>query len=128
MSYSDQKNTGIGRKWEKWALKNLFPSGVLQTYNNRAFDILDGNARIDVKASKLYVPKARGGKYFDFKVKFNTGCDYFLFIGYRYKNSKDPEKVWLIPACLVNNQYRVYVSPNHTGQWKEFEINWRKAA
>jgi len=121
--------TRIGHKWELWAHKYLFPGSVLMTNinrNTRNFDIKDGDARIDVKASKLFTKKH--GKYFEFLLKHNTGCDYFLLIGYRYRQDREPLKVWLIPACLINDRHRLTIGPNHSGQWKEFEMEIKKVA
>jgi hypothetical protein len=114
--------TRIGRKWELWALEYLFPGAVLMTNKSRnaPFDILDGEARINVKSSHIYTKKH--GKYFDFILEdTHTDCDYFCCIGYRYKNDKDPVKVWLIPSSLLLDRRRVNIGPNHSGQWKDFE-------
>ncbi len=116
--------TRIGHKWEVWAHKNLFPESILMTNINRntkAFDLKDGEVKIDVKSSKLFSKKH--GRYFDFLLKYNAGCDYFLLIGYRYQRDKEPVKVWLIPASLINNRHRLTIGPNHKGQWLEFEMN-----
>ena len=114
--------TRIGRKWELWAHKYLFPTAKLMTNINRnaPYDLNLNGARVNVKASKLYSKKH--GKYFDFMLKHtHDGCDYFLCIGYRYRRDKEPVKVWLIPTCCVVDKYRLTIGPNHTGQWAEFE-------
>jgi hypothetical protein len=119
--------TRIGRKWELWAHKYLFPTAKLMTNINRnaPYDLdLDG-ARINVKASKLFTKKH--GKYFQFLLKHtHDGCDYFLCVGYRYRYDKEPVKVWLIPSCTVTDKYRLTIGPNHTGQWAEFEREFSK--
>jgi hypothetical protein len=113
--------TRIGRKWELYAHKNIFPSAKLMTNadRNAPFDILDGTARINVKASRLFEKKH--GRYFEFLLKRNTNCDYFLLVGYLHRRDREPVKVWLVPACLVAERWRLTIGPNHTGQWKEFE-------
>jgi hypothetical protein len=118
--------TRIGHKWELWGHKYLFPNAKLMPYNNESFDLLDGDSRIDVKASKLFTKKK--GRYFDFLIKHNTGCDYFLLIGYRYRQDKSPQKIWLIPASLINDRRRVIIGQNHNGQWKDFEIPLKAVA
>jgi hypothetical protein len=114
-------NTRIGHKWELWAHKYLFSNSVLVTNQNRnaSYDLDVDGTRINSKASKLYSKKH--GKYFEFMIKRNTGCDYFLLIGYRYRNDKEPLKVWFIPAHLINNRRKLTIGPNHGGQWKQFE-------
>jgi hypothetical protein len=112
--------TRIGHKWELYSHKYIFPNATLMTVINRnaPFDLKDGESRIQVRSSKLFTKKH--GKYFEFLIKYNKLCDYFLLIGYRYKRDKEPLKVYLIPACLINERYRLTVGQNHRGQWKEF--------
>ncbi len=114
--------TWIGRKWELWSHRTLFPDAILVTSadRNAPYDIDADGARINVKASKLY--RKKHGQYFDFLLK-STGenCDYFLCVGYRRKTDRDPLRVWLIPSCLVLDKYRLTIGRNHAGQWAEFE-------
>lgn len=114
--------TWIGRKWEIWAHKYLFPEAILVTRKdpNAPYDIDADGARINVKASKLY--QKRHGKYFEFLLKYtHEGCDYFCCVGYRRKTDRDPLRVWLIPSSLVKDKYRLTLGQNHQGQWKDFE-------
>ncbi len=87
---------------------------------NFSYDILDGEARINVKSSKLFTKKH--GKYFDFLLKqTHSGCDYFLLVGYLKWRDRNPLKLWLIPSWIVTEYRRLTIGPNHQGVWKEFE-------
>lgn len=110
--------TRAGRKWEHYAQKLLL--GATLTDHNCPYDLLWHDKRIEVKSSRLHIRKK--GKYWNFMIKRNTECDYFLLIGCQYHRDAQPMKIYFIPTELIDTRYTLTIGPNHKGQWAKYEI------
>jgi hypothetical protein len=105
------------------ALSKFFDHIEHMPYGNKGFDFRCGkNFKIDVKSACLYHP-ARGSSSWAFHIKKNHIADYFLMLAFDDRSSLEPQHVWLVPGCVVNDRKTVHVTNNLPSltRWRMYE-------
>lgn len=112
--------TWKGRKYEVIGAKILKAKDKnKRVMNNRGYDLLWGDERVDVKSSNLRKEKAKYGirEYWHFPALHHE-CDYYLLFCL-YKDI--PQKAYLIPVTAVEDKTQLKMAQD-SKKWRDYLI------
>jgi hypothetical protein len=92
-------------------------------YGNKGYDYdCPKGFKIDVK-SRCRHSVISYNDHWLFPIKKNKVADYFLCIAFDNRENLNPEHLWLIPGCMVNDKFGICItdSPEKLVKWSKYE-------
>ena len=94
--------------------------------NNPGFDFICKHGyKIDVKSSCRRQYEWRSDQWM-FSINRNCIADYFLLLAFDNREDLNPEHVWLIPGCDINDHINVGISETTLAKWDEYKLDITK--
>lgn len=109
------------------ALLKHFPTATRMPRNNRGYDYINNQDKIDVKSSILHVDNrwsfnlriTINGKWIE-----NTIADHFFIIAFDNRTSLTPVHIWLVPGPIVNHLKGLNITNTAKAlkKWSKYEL------
>jgi len=110
-------------------LKHLFKDVEVMPYGYKGYDfICNKGKKIDVKSACMKVGKGNRSNSFDFNIKCNKICDYFLCLAFDNRDDLNPLHMWLLPSTKIHHLINASISISTINKWNEYKLDIDKVA
>lgn len=115
----------FGNFYEEYAIDDIYNNTGLSGVHMETrypYDILvNGNIKVDVKASRRLYHKNSALPYYSFNLeKRDPTCDLFIF--YCLNNKCDIDRTVIIPSCIVSG--KTQIGMGGLSKWEAYENKW----
>ena len=128
MSENRDCSSFLGVHVAERVLSHVFKHVKKMPYGNPGYDfICGGGYKIDVKSSCRHVRKNWADQW-GFHIDKNTIADYFLLLAFDNRENLNPEHIWLISGCDINDHVGVGISETALAKWDQYKLDIDKVS
>ena len=121
MSKNKECPSYLGIHIAERVLSHIFENVRRMPNNNPGFDVICNQDKlIDIKsACRQHIPPWADS--WTFIINKNQIAQYFLCLAFDNRQDLNPEHIWLIPACNVNDKIGVSIAETRLAKWSKYE-------
>lgn len=122
MSENIECSSFLGVHVAERVLGHVFKDVAKMPYGTPGFDFrCQHGYLVDVKSSCRHCyPEGYADRWL-FAIRRNPIADYFLCLAFDNRNDLNPEHVWLVPGCTINDRMSVSISETKLDKWMQYE-------
>lgn len=129
MSENKECSAYLGVYVAERVLSRVFENVEKQPLGNPGYDfICNKGKKIDVKSACSQIGKRCVNKHWSFHTEKNKIPDYFLCLAFDNREDLNPLHLWLMPADVVNNSARAYITTSTLNKWNKYALDIEKVS